>query len=431
MPLSEINTNRGNRAVQQLARGQYTPEDLAKLTSLLDELGTLTLSPKNNGLYAASSSQKEDAESGYQSVWVRDNVMVANYQRERGRSDLAAKTLRAIATFFHLHRTRFIHIIEDPDAAKDPCQRPHIRFDGDTLRELDRTWPHDQNDALGYSMWLTFLMANTGQYVLDEIDEAVYGLFPGYFNAIQYWNSPDSGHWEEDRRVNNSSVGVVVRALEEFRRYIENGKHRLFGRIYTPVDMEALDSLISNGRAALRSLPNECPPIRGADAATLFLIYPVDVADTRQADAVIDLVVSELQGDYGIRRYIGDSYWCQDYDVLLPAGLRTIDHSTRIEMRNKLLNPRCEAQWCIFDPILSVIFGRRFQRTRSRGDLAMQVLYFNRSLSQITPEGKCPELYYLKTDAGVYVPNPHTPLAWSQANLGVALHYMKLSVSIC
>lgn len=431
MPHSEISTNRGNSAVQRLARRQYTPEDLSKLTSLLDELGTLTLSPKNNGLYAASSSQKEDADSGYQRVWVRDNIMVANYQRERGRSDLAAKTLRALASFFHLYRKRFIHVIEDPDVAKDPTRRPHIRFDGDTLRELDRTWPHDQNDALGYAMWLTFLMANTGQYVLDEIDAAAYGLFPGYFNAIQYWNSPDSGHWEEDRRVNNSSVGVVLRALEEFRRYIENAKHQLFERMCAPVDVKALDSLISNGRAALRSLPNECTPIRGADAATLFLIYPVDVADRQQADAIIDLVVSELLGDYGIRRYTGDSYWCQDYDVLLPAELRTIDHSTRIEARNKLLSPRCEAQWCIFDPILSVIYGRRFQKRRSREDLANQVLYFNRSLSHITPEGKCPELYYLRTDVGVYVPNVHTPLAWSQANLGVALHYMKLSLSIC
>jgi phosphorylase kinase alpha/beta subunit len=398
---------------------------------LLDKLGTLTLNPKNNGLYAASSSQGEDAESGYQRVWVRDNIMVANYQRERGRPDLATKTLRALASFFHLHRTRFIHVIENPEVAKDPCQRPHVRFDGDTLRELDRIWPHDQNDALGYAMWLTFLMANAGQYVLDEIDVAVYSLFPDYFRAIQYWRSPDSGHWEEDRRVNSSSIGVVLRALEEYRRYFQNAKHQMFKRLYSPVDVEALDSLVSNGRAALRSLPNECLPIRGADAATLFLIYPVDIADRQQGDAVIDLVVSELQGDYGIRRYTGDSYWCQDYDVRLPAELRTVDHSTRIEARNILLSPHCEAQWCIFDPILSVIFGRRFQETRSKEDLAKQVLYLNRSLSQITPDGKCPELYYLRTDVGGYITNAHTPLAWCQANLGIALHYMKVSLSTC
>ena len=55
-----------------------------------------------------------------------------------------------------------------------------------------------------------------------------------------------------------------------------------------------------------------------------------------------------------------------------------------------------------------------------------QTYYFNRSLRQLTAEGACPELYYLKS--GKYVTNAHTPLAWTQANQALALHFMERSV---
>jgi hypothetical protein len=55
-----------------------------------------------------------------------------------------------------------------------------------------------------------------------------------------------------------------------------------------------------------------------------------------------------------------------------------------------------------------------------------QVRYLNRALGQLTAKGQCPGLYYLK---GVeWVPNNHTPLAWTQGNLMVALHQLKLSL---
>ena len=32
-------------------------------------------------------------------------------------------------------------------------QRPHIRFRGAELADIDDWWPHAQNDALGYALW--------------------------------------------------------------------------------------------------------------------------------------------------------------------------------------------------------------------------------------------------------------------------------------
>jgi hypothetical protein len=78
-----------------------------------------------------------------------------------------------------------------------------------------------------------------------------------------------------------------------------------------------------------------------------------------------------------------------------------------------------------FDPIVSVIAGRRYLRAGDPADLDRQVHHLNRSLGQLTgPECLqgallCPEAYYLQR--GRYVPNDNLPLLWIQANLRLAL----------
>lgn len=409
--------------------GEFLPDDLGRLSTYLCDCRTLEIRAKNNGLFAASSSQDSTSSSGYQNTWLRDTVLVANYFRESGDLAVAGKTVKTLTNYFCLHRHRFLRIIQRPELRSNPNERPQVRFDGDTLRENPESWSHAQNDALGYALWLPMVMSNAGQYQLDAFDLRAYSLFPAYFEAIQYWQDADSGHWEEEETIHNSSVGVVVGALEQMKRYLEvHGSE--FSTEDVPLSVEQLDGLIRKGRERLRTLPLESPPHRMADAALLSLIYPVDAVDRTTADQIIELVVTRLKGEHGIKRYEGDSYWCQDYKKLLPPGELTADFSRRIEERNRLLVPGLEAQWCIFDPILSVIYGRRFLETGCLEDFEQQLQFFRRSLSQLTPEGQCPELYYMaNSTTRVYQPNDHTPLAWTQANLGIALHYMRASVS--
>jgi phosphorylase kinase alpha/beta subunit len=98
------------------------------------------------------------------------------------------------------------------------------------------------------------------------------------------------------------------------------------------------------------------------------------------------------------------------------------------------LKPGEEAQWCIFDPIVSVIFGKQYQNTHHASDLQQQIHYFNRSLGQITGNNsqfrayQCPELYY--REQGEYVPSDATPLLWTQANLILALKEMENSLTV-
>ena len=104
----------------------------------------------------------------------------------------------------------------------------------------------------------------------------------------------------------------------------------------------------------LKILPFECRDInleRRYDAALLFLIYPLGVVAPEMARRICDDVVENLQGDYGVRRYLGNSYWTADYKQKLDKKFWTGDFSLGLSVRDKLAAPGEEAQWCLFNSI--------------------------------------------------------------------------------
>lgn len=422
-----------NGLLRHLIAENYTSESLAKIKEVLAAYKSHQILPVAHGLFAASPSQVRDSASGYQSVWVRDNIMVANSFRLRGELASAVACMVGLTQFFEKQLPRFGEIIEDCVGLlrEDANRRPHIRFTAETLAELPEKWPHAQNDALGHALWFRFVLAHEGAMPLTTLDREIYGVFPAYFAAIEYWQDRDSGAWEEGRKVNNSSVGAVVAGLEQLLKYelsARAGGNATSVPVGT-VNVEKLQHLIARGRERLdKTLPFESPPERLVDSALLFLIHPLGVVRTREAqDAILNLVQARLRGAVGIKRYAGDSYFCQDYDEWFKPGEMSSDFSERLDFRDAHLQPNCEAQWCIFDPLLSVIYGERFLADRSDSEsFRKQVHYFNRSLAQITDAGECPELYFLKN--GRYIANAHTPLAWTQANQALALRRMEQSV---
>jgi phosphorylase kinase alpha/beta subunit len=224
-----------------------------------------------------------------------------------------------------------------------------------------------------------------------------------------------------------------VAGLEEMREYVRSPdqQRKRDDVCAAPDTLAKLDHLITKGRARLAAtLPFEAPPERLADSALLSLIHPLRVVrELAEQDAILNLVQARLKGEIGIKRYAGDSYFCQDYDQWFAPGQMSSDFSERMTYRDALLQPNCEAQWCIFDSQLSIIYGERFLANPPEAEsFRKQVYYFNRSLRQVTPAGGCPELYFLKN--GEYVPNDHTPLLWTQANQAQALHLMERSVRV-
>jgi phosphorylase kinase alpha/beta subunit len=421
--------------LQALLRDRYLPEEVSSLKSLLRARGTLQFRALPTGLYPAATIASGDGlASGYESVWVRDNVYIALAHEVGGDLPAARRAISAIASFYTKHRHRFADIIEGRADPQDVMRRPHVRFDGSRLTELPTRWAHAQNDALGYFLWEYCSLGLSAGF---PVNPQLLGLFVRYFEAIRYWEDADSGHWEETRKIGASSIGAVVAGLEACLNLASAGRIAE-GKVGADLSwVRALEGLVEKGRRALAEiLPAECVEpgrlrYRRYDAALLFLAYPLNVLDATMSKKIVDEVLANLQGDFGIRRYIGDSYWTADYKEKLPPEARAADVSESQQLRDALSRPGEEAQWCIFDPIVSIIAGRAYLQSEEGADLDRQVHHLNRSLAQLTgqdsPAGalRCPEAYYL--EHGRYVPNDQVPLYWTQANLWLALEAMLAS----
>ncbi len=414
-----------------------TVADVDRIVAFLTEQGTFRFPSLPNGLFSAAAGEGDDfALTGYANIWVRDNIHIAHAHWVIGEKAAAVKTVRAITDFYRKYQHRFTDIIEGRADANEPMQRPHVRFRGD-LTELPEKWSHAQNDALGYWLWLTSRMAYAGDLVLEREDVTVLVLLLKYWEKIEYWQDEDSGHWEETRKVSASSIGVAVGGLMAFGSWMTTGGgHTL---CVSPHELNEWTSLASRlcqaGVKTLKqTLPHECrsadpTKARPYDSALLFLLYPMGLEVEIPDSAILSNIRTHLLGEHGIRRYLGDSYWCADYKTLLAADERTADFSDNLGARDRLLKPGLEAQWCIFDPLLSVIYGQQNRPEGSRFDRDLQLFHLQRSLSQLTTSEsrfgayRCPESYFC--EAGKWVPNDITPLLWTQANLRLALHFMR------
>ncbi len=420
-------------------RHHYTTADIERLTQFLQSAGTFDFPALDTGLYPAAHLAADDP-SGYANVWIRDNVHVAHALVIDGQTTLAVRTVQGLAAFLQTQLPRISRILDGSADHADPMNRPHIRFDGRQLAELDERWSHAQNDALGYFLWIASQLLQRGELpVTDELAQLVAAVAL-FLEKIDFVRDEDSGHWEETRKVNASSIGPATAGLRVLQQALARpdlaSRCRFHGE---QVTVARLEPLITAGLAALESsLPFECRDSderkrREADAALLFLIYPLEIVGPTQAEAIIELVLRDLLGEIGIRRYRGDSYWCADYKQKLAADQRSADFSDDLSMRDALLTPGDEAQWCIFDPILSAVYGRRFLQTGDPRALAEQTRFLNRSLAHLTADDsrfgglRCPESYYCEDRR--YVPVDQTPLLWTQGNLLVALRLMQQSLT--
>ena len=401
-------------------------DDAWRVLAFLEQQGTFRFPTLATGLFSAAAGEGGDLElTGYQSVWVRDNIHIAHAHLSWGEPDKSRAVLQALAQYFRQYLHRFDNVIDGLSDAGDPMHRPHIRFDGNHLLELEEKWSHAQNDALGAFLWL-YCKTLPKEPSADKWN--LLAQFVHFFKTIRYWQDEDSGHWEEVRKVAASSIGVVVAGLKQLKSLFLDKPDVPHGR---GLRLSEVDDLLERGQQALDSiLPAECiqtdpAKFRLYDAALLFLIYPYQVVSPAIADQIVSNVTTHLMGDHGIRRYRGDSYWCADYKQKLAADQRTVDFSDNLSDRDRLLEPSLEAQWCLFDPIVSIHYALRYRRTGELEDKRRQVHHLQRSLQQLTRPGshrvayRCPESYFC--EQGRYVPNDICPLLWTQANLKLAL----------
>jgi phosphorylase kinase alpha/beta subunit len=429
-----------NAELKPLIKDNYTLDEIHAISELLHQKGTFDFPRLENGLFSAAATTEGNDYTGYNNVWLRDNIHVAYAHYITGEIDVAVKTVQTLKKFYKTHRHRIEQIVRGELDPADPMNRPHVRFNGSELEENDEKWAHAQNDALGILMWLYSMMAHEGHIYPQKEDLELLGLLVLYLQTIGFHEDEDSGHWEETRKVNASSIGMVTAGLQGMHQllYEKLGMIQMSVGEWNVVNHVVEDEIKLGLDSLYAILPSECvqddpAKSRRYDASLLFLLFPTQVVEGELAEKIVADVTENLQGDYGIRRYLGDSYWCADYRAKMSEEVRTTDFSDDMSERDALLAEGEEAQWCIFDPTLSSFYGLRFHETHEEGALASQTEYLNRSLGQITGEDcqfgafKCPESYFLED--GKYVPNDVTPLLWTQANLKVALHMMQRSIS--
>ncbi len=196
-----------------------------------------------------------------------------------------------------------------------------------------------------------------------------------YLAAIEYWQRPDLGHWEEWPAVlRTSSLGCCVAGLRAVAPLLPPAARAELG----------VDALAARGAAALATRLGggggggdggsggaggagadawEAEG-RADDAALLTLLLPPVAAQLALSDAQRAAVVASalrLRRPHGVLRYEHDSYYGADYQARLRAWKN--EHAggdpgayPHADVRNAWAVPGCEAQWTIFEPLLLLHF---------------------------------------------------------------------------
>jgi hypothetical protein len=452
-------------------RASYTPRTLERLEAELARMGTLEVKQLPTGLPMAGEVRERSAvtQSGYDYVWTRDAVLVSNGWLRSGQPEKAAKAVGALFRYYATPNQlgRMQRTVEGVS-----LDRPHIKFDGRTLRDFPQKWAHAQNDALGLMLWMGATLGKRGLWVPDAGGRKVLALLVAYLDTLDYATDKDAGHWEEmghrQGRVLASSVHAVVMGLVALREWMRADPSlgaaldkALASSVSTAArerlgsfqDPSTLERLISRGRQTLAGLlPDESrgPGIyqRPADLALLEVLYldlqapPADrVLSPRMRDEMISRFLRDLRGSHGDRRYVGDGYWGGlKRHRGKPVDQALINHA-ELEDRLPLLEKGGEAQWTLGTPLLSAIYGLLYRETGEARYLKLETSELNRAVGMVTGpqsplgEGTLPESYMqVGTDLAdpqsplVFTENP-LPLNWSKANLALAVAGMKDSLT--
>mmetsp|Transcript_43521 Transcript_43521/g.78171 ORF Transcript_43521/g.78171 Transcript_43521/m.78171 type:complete len:455 (-) Transcript_43521:98-1462(-) len=428
-----------------------TKAELSELNGLLTSKKCLDTSKakckgrdgKPTGPFSASAANAKGDHTGSSMFgsWLRDNCIIAYglfYTDPDGPGCEDAKAcLNSIAKFLLTYESHKMElVINGLKDVKGPektwMDRPHIRFIGETGLEDTKWYNHKQNDALGYFMWARTQLAWHKKLPFSGEHLKLMGQLFDYLRAIESWEDLDGGHWEEHSAVHSSSLGPPLAAVKLFKKVAEREG------FLPPCKSDTLDLLESKLEAALLStVPNEIifpnELYRDADSACVFLCYPLEVVDDYTGLKIMDQL-KKVMGHIGMCRYRKDSYWCKDYKD--KVGDDPTKHFTDEELkeRDRLLKDGEEAQWCLFDPMVSAYHGKLYQKTKDPNHLKIQQLFLARSLAAITgddcPYGgwHCAEAYYLEKDK--WVPNDDTPLVWTQIDLKMALFEMQKSLEV-
>lgn len=461
-----------------LLKNQY---DMASLNAIIKATQdtrkiAVTKHPWGTFVQAASfASQDMASETNYDAIWLRDSIW--GYLALDSQADTQPEAHQVLLTLWDYMATphqidRMKAIIANPALVNDKNGQmnvPHIRFNSassqfDDVQENGKpqSWTHKQNDALGLFLDATLQEVKDQKIKADvwnkdkRLDALIYLV--GFLDKAQFYKMEDSGAWEEDARLNTSSIALVTSALEAMHGMITKpiGADKPFVealqarakelKLEQFITAENLKRLVDLGYQRIDkqlTLGGESPDYaktdsryRQADAALLNLIYPARLhrLTIKQKEHVLD-IVAPLMGDIGIRRYFNDNYQSANFWF---HNIKTDTDSTSHAERKKQFIPGTEAQW-FFDSWYAKAALMVYKENKNPHYKAVAFRSMNHALAQITGPDMTganakpvaamalPESYNFIADKGELweAPSPITPLNWAKASMTLMLKEFK------
>ena len=320
-----------------------------------------------SGLFLAS---KSGISTGYDKSWLRDNFYETIAFEVMGDWDTVEKTYRSILEIFLKYEEKIDWAIREKP--KESYKRIHARFHPETFEE----WGNKQNDAIGCILFrLGELEINQKRSVINTPDKTrIVNKLVRYLDAIEYWHDADSGIWEIEEEVHASSIGACIAGLKSVARLPH---------------IEVSLGLIKRGEHALHNLLPRESEKKFVDLSLLSLIWPYDIVQKEEGDAILDNVEYHLLRDRGVIRFKGDYYYNKNEDQKSE-----------------------EAEWTFGLSWLAIIY----QNLRNE-EKAIELI---KNLITIDTSEGMPELYF--SNSPEY--NENTPLGWSESLFIVALYEM-------
>ncbi|MDR0486297.1 MAG: hypothetical protein LBH29_06190 [Elusimicrobiota bacterium] len=426
--------------------------------------------PWGSFISAASFDDSNKARfTNYDAVWIRDSLW--GYLALKSNKETKQEAKEILLTLFDYivkQRGRILAAIENPsrlDEADGKMKAIHIRFDSNSASFDDvsengkaQEWNHKQNDALGLLLDCGINALRDGVIDFEDLEKKdrfeMFIYLAAYLSAVKFYGMKDSGAWEEEEKLNSSSIALVCSAFENLLNFLK--ENSLFCAKFTEFASklnlekccaaEVLEKSLSEGYKILKrqiELGGESvlcgkkdPHYREADAALLNIIYPSKLSrlSFREREKVLNTVES-LSGIFGIKRYEGDNYQAANFWF---HNIKTDTDAKSIEERKKHFICGSEAEW-FFDSWFSLCCLKLYQESKEKRFLERAFRYLNRALGQITgadaigADGKkvpsfcLPESYnFLICARQKYAAaSPIIPLNWAKASLSLMFKEFK------
>lgn len=427
--------------------------------------------------------------------WTRDIANKIIAMIETGCYEEAIKGVYCLAEFYNQKEQRDIltsYHWYTKDNSYEPAERyrngkgGHVPIraainEQGRLVKSDHPWAHNQLDAIGAWLYVTFHLANVlanplnpdhRPHLLKELDEhlnkningenridSIFSVAFKTLNRIRCWDNYDVGAWEDISAYKRaSSIGICLAATKEAKKYFgdhdwntvqicdENNFHREIDNLIENCQKSLNERIPKDGREAI-----ECDAFP-SDSALSFLLYPYNPGlEPGQELAILRTLYNNRIGDIGFTRRDMDNYVGMNYN----SNIRSE------ELYSNLYVPDYKAaEWTLFDSNLATFFLEKVEKKLTtegivdRESLELSEFHFRRVLAQInksddtyikrfyvpsgetmreqtihTKKGQIPEAYfydsfYTEEDGsthGRWRANENTPLLWAEANFLIML----------